>query len=205
MSAPANSTEKVVLIHGWISHTLLMKPLEWRFQRAGYATCNWGYRSLRGSIAEHASAFAKFLSEVDQTQNAVPFHVVAHSMGSIVTRTVLQQHAFKNLGRVVMLCPPNRGSHMARRASALLGGRLRTLSEISDALDSYVNQLPLYVQSQIGIVIASGDRVIVEPATRLENATDYVTVPGMHNSVLFKQRVADLCVQFLKNGRFSEV
>ncbi len=204
MKNPAVSLEKVVLIHGWISHRWLMKPLEWRLRRAGYATYNWGYRSLSRSIAEHASQFADCLHEVDALQNEVPFHVIAHSMGSIVTRCVLQQHKFHNLGRVVFLCPPNRGSHMARRASTLLGKRLRTLEEISDAADSFVNRLPLETQAQVGIVVASGDRVIYEAATRLEDAIDYLLVPGMHNSVLFKPRVADACARFLRTGKFQE-
>ncbi len=101
-----------------------------------------------------------------------------------------------------MLCPPNRGSHMARRASQWIGQRVRTLAEISDAADSFVNQLPPATRAQVGIVIASGDRVIYGDATRLEDAVDYATVPGMHNAVLFKRRVVELCIQFLRTGHF---
>ena len=201
--SPDSTCEKVVLIHGWISHRVLMKPMESRFRRAGYDTCNWGYRSLMRSIAEHAEDFAKLLHEVDAAQSSAPFHIVAHSMGSIITRGVLQHHEFANLGRIVLLCPPNRGSHMARRASQVIRNRCRTLFEISDATDSYVNQLPQDTRAQIGIVIANGDRVIHEPATRLTGALDYVTVPGMHNSVLFQKEVGELCVQFLRTGRFK--
>ncbi len=204
MSADLAPIEKVVLIHGWISHPLLMKPLEWRLQRAGYGTSNWGYRSLRHSIPDHARDFAAYLQTLDQAPRGVKFHIVTHSLGSIITRCVLQHNRFEHLGRVVMLCPPNRGSHMARRATALIGSRLRTLAEISDATDSFVNQLPLSTHAQIGIIIAAGDRVIYDKATRLDDALDYATVPGMHNAVIFKRRVVDLCVRFLKIGKFDE-
>lgn len=204
MSTTSTPAEKVVLIHGWVSHPVLMKPLEWRLQRAGFTTCNWGYRSLQHSIHDHARDFGDYLRELDQASSGQTFHIVAHSLGSIITRCVLQNQRLEHLGRVVMLCPPNRGSHMARRATELLGNRLRTLSEISDAADSFVNQLPLTANAQIGIIAAAGDRVVYDSATRLDNAVDYATVPGMHNAVLFKQRVVTLCVRFIKNGKFDE-
>ena len=204
MSTDPQDNETVVLIHGWVSHRYLMKPLEWRIQRAGYATHNWGYRSLRLSIEEHAVDFASFLHKRDQT-SALPFHIIAHSMGSIVVRWVLQHHNFENLGRIVMLCPPNRGSHMARRVSTVLRGRLGTLDQISDRPDSFVNLLPSQTGKQIGIVVASGDLVVHTDATQLADVTDNVIVPGMHNSVLFKQSVVDLCVRFLKTGKFTSL
>jgi pimeloyl-ACP methyl ester carboxylesterase len=202
MPSELQQPETVVLIHGWISHRYLMKPLEWRIQRAGYATRNWGYRSLRASIEDHAEDFASYLHGLDQSTSA-PFHIITHSMGSIVTRWVLQHHQFAHLGRIVMLCPPNRGSHMARRVSTVLRGSLGTLDQISDRPDSFVNQLPLQTGKPIGIVVASGDRVVRPDATQLADAADTVHVPGMHNTVLFKQSVVDLCVRFLKTGKFT--
>ena len=204
-SGPADKREIVVLIHGWVSHRALMKPLEWRFRRLGYATRNWSYRSLRGSIEEHASEFASYLMDLQKSAGEVTFHIVAHSLGSIITRSALQNHHFENLGRVIMLCPPNRGSHMARRASSALQGRIRMLDEITDRIDSFVNQLPTSTGVEVGIVAASGDLVVAPQATGLDDATDYVVVPGMHSSVLFKQSVVDLCANFLRKGRFQPI
>ncbi len=73
-------SETIVLIHGLISHPWIMKPLEWRLQRAGFATRNWGYRSLSGSNADHAKRFAEYLRGVDAEPNVRRFHIVAHSM-----------------------------------------------------------------------------------------------------------------------------
>lgn len=202
MAIDQQNKETVVFIHGWISHRFIMKPLEWRMRRAGYDTHNWGYRSLHATIEKHAEDFAAYLHKLDQSSSA-PFHIIAHSMGSIVTRWVLQHHQFTKLGRIVMLCPPNRGSHMASRVSRVLRGSLGTLDQISDRPDSFVNCLPAQTGKQIGIVIASGDLVVQANATQLDDATDYATVPGMHNSVLFKQSVVDLCVRFLKSGSFT--
>ena len=201
----SDSREIVVLIHGWVSHRALMKPLEWRFQRLGYATRNWGYHSLRGSIEQHAVEFASYLDALQKSATDATFHIVAHSMGSIITRCVLQHHHFEQLGRVIMLCPPNRGSHMARRASTLLRRNLRTLDEITDRADSLVNQLPTSTGAQVGIVAARNDLVVDLNATHLDDARDFVIVPGMHNSVLFKQNVVDLCANFLRDGCFRPV
>jgi hypothetical protein len=92
---------------------------------------------------------------------------------------------------------------MARRAFGVLGRRIRTLDEITDRAESFVNQLPTSTGVEVGIVAASGDLVVASEATGLDDATDFVIVPGMHNSVLFKQRVVDLCANFLREGRFK--
>jgi hypothetical protein len=94
---------------------------------------------------------------------------------------------------------------MARRASAALQRSIRTLDEISDRADSYVNQLPTSTGVQVGIIAASGDLVVAPEATYLEDATDFVIVPGMHNSVLFKRSIVDLCQNFLREGRFQTI
>lgn len=126
-------------------------------------------------------------------------------MGCIITRCVLQNHRFEKLGRVVMLCPPNRGSHMARRVSDLLRRSLRTLDEITDRDDSFVNQLPTSPGVQVGIIAASSDLVVENKATRLDDVTDYALVSGLHNSVLFKRSVVDLCDNFLRAGQFQRI
>lgn len=38
--------ETIVIIHGFAAHRWLMLPLARRLRQAGYATLNWGYRSM---------------------------------------------------------------------------------------------------------------------------------------------------------------
>jgi pimeloyl-ACP methyl ester carboxylesterase len=180
-----------------------MQVLRWRLQRAGFATFNWGYRSWWGDVETHAEAFAVWLSKLEQSGEFARIHIVAHSLGSIVTRCMLVKHQFPLLGRIVMLCPPNRGSHMATLAAGLLPP-LKTLQQIADGEASWVNQLPQTMPVETGVVVAQGDRVVRPAATQINGVTEYVEVPGMHTAVLFRRRVAELCVEFLRTGHFTQ-
>ena len=203
--AGSEAREAVVLIHGLGAHWALMQPLAWRLKRAGFATMNWGYRSFTRDIETHAEALAEWLTKLDNSGTCDRFHLVAHSLGSILIRCMLLKHQFVHLGRIVMLTPPNRGSHMATFVTPYLPASLRTLHQITDRDDSFVNQLPQTLPVETGIIAAKGDRVVNGLATQLDGATDFVQVPGMHNAVLFRPRVAELCIRFLRTGKFLTV
>jgi pimeloyl-ACP methyl ester carboxylesterase len=196
-------SETVVLIHGWFSHSWLMHPLAVRFKRAGYLTRIWSYPSLRSNIESHADELSNYLNRMVESEGVTQFSIVAHSMGSIVTRCALQRSQIPGLARVVMLCPPNQGSHVATAVSRVIGARLQTLDQITDRPDSFVNQLSKSLDVEVGIVSARGDRVIRNGATLLDEFQDHVEVPGMHTMVLFRKLAADLCIQFLKTGKFK--
>lgn len=89
-----------------------MRSLEKRLQREGFRTLNLTYPSRRqdlAALAEHIHpAVAAFLED----QNG-PVHFIGHSMGGLLIRYYLAMHAPQNLGRIVMLGTPNRGTEVA--------------------------------------------------------------------------------------------
>ena len=90
-------------------------------------------------------------------------HLVTHSMGGIIARTMFADFEFQNLGRVVMLAPPHRGSHMARKLTPLVGWLSPSLEQLSDSADSFVNRLPNTLKQkeiEFGIIESTKDRVI---------------------------------------------
>ena len=99
----------VVLIHGFGGKRIWMAPLATRLSQK-YDVRTWSYFSFGGSIERHGNRFADYIDSLEAESN---INIVAHSMGSIVTRSALQRINNK-VNRVVLLAPPNSGSHVAR-------------------------------------------------------------------------------------------
>ena len=101
----SSEQDMVVVIHGYASHWLIMEPLRYRLTRRGFDAVSWSYRSLWTDTQPHADRLRDHLAELDQS--GVSYHIVAHSMGSIVTRAALLESKATGLGRIVFITPPD--------------------------------------------------------------------------------------------------
>ncbi|GAB5402472.1 MAG: alpha/beta fold hydrolase [Aureliella sp.] len=192
----------VLLTHGYAGSALLLRRLAIACESAGFHASRWGYASIPFGVERHARLLQERL---ERLQGAKRMHVVTHSMGAVVLRRALMDYQPPNLERIVMLCPPNHGSHAARRFAKRLGWLSPSLRQITDAEDSYVNQLPgdIATQFEVGVVIAAGDFVVAPESTQLSGVRDTVTIPGMHSALLFKPETGRQVVHFLSHGRFD--
>jgi pimeloyl-ACP methyl ester carboxylesterase len=192
--------QSVILIHGLISSSLLLRPLARRIRKHGFDTRFWSYLSLRGSIDTHAERLIQFI----ENQQLSNFHLVAHSMGSIICRRALLDLSPNLVDRFVMLAPPNQGSHVATRFSKALGRICPALDELSDRSDSYVRKLGIPSGIETGIVGANGDLVVRPSSLSLGNEIDTVSFPGMHSQLLLRSDAAESVANFLRTGSFNK-
>lgn len=198
--------ETVVLVHGLGGSRLDMWPIARRLRRKGFSVRNWSYRSVGKRIETHAERLGAELSALDESCSAARFHLVTHSMGGIIARTMFESYRFDKLGRVIMLAPPHRGSHAARKIAPYLGWLTPSLAQLSDAVDSFVNTLPNSLhQNEIdfGIVEASKDRVIASGGVFLEGHRDFARVDGHHGILTWYPRTIELVENFLTHGTFD--
>lgn len=86
-----SSAETVVLVHGLATHKLAMAPLGRYLTRKGFAVINWGYPSITRAIDTHVAGLAGLLDELERSSPGAPYHLVTHSMGSIIARSALVQ------------------------------------------------------------------------------------------------------------------
>jgi hypothetical protein len=195
-----------------------MKFLENRLERAGYRTLNTAYPSREYPLHR----LADFLwREIDRrhVHRAPRVHFVTHSMGGILLRIMFLKKKPPNLGRVVMLGPPNRGAEVVdclkeyRIFQVLLGPAAVRLG--TRPPESLPAMLPS-VDFELGVII--GDRGWKSPFVRCiprENdgmvSVAHAKVPGMadclvlpvdHTGVLLNPRAADAVRWFLATGRF---
>ena len=206
--------DSVVLLHGlWRSRWSMVLPY-WRLRAAGFHVVGIDYPSRSRPIEELARHVAERLPDAAA---AGRLHFLTHSLGGLVTRHLIRTRRPANLGRVVMLSPPNQGSHLARRLQ-----RSRFMRAAAGPIGPLLTSAPGEVATLLGPVdfdlgIIAGDtrrsvlsgwfegpsdgRVTVDEA-RVEGMADLLVVPRGHAFIMNDPRVIDQAIHFLRHGQF---
>lgn len=203
--------DTVVLLHGLGRTPLSMLALSIAARRRGYRVINWHYRSALHSIAEHADAFAR---EVAPRLTGAPrVHFITHSLGGIVVRQFLATHPLPNLGRVVMLAPPNGGSEVADRVRRWV----RPARELGTDDASVPRTLPA-PRYEVGVIAGSrshiplfsrwmhgvpNDGVVAVERTRLEGMRDFRVRHRTHTFLPWSRDGIAETFRFVEEGRFG--
>jgi pimeloyl-ACP methyl ester carboxylesterase len=202
--------ELVVLIHGLGRTPASMLAMSLAARCRGYRVLNWRYRSTRATIAAHAESLARTLAR----HSAAPrVHFITHSLGGIVLRHFLATHPLPNLGRVVMLAPPNRGSEVADRLqrSKLVNRLIIPASELGTrGVPSQLPKanFPLAViagsRSHIPLVDAwlhgaPNDGVVSVESTKVAGMQEFHVLHRTHTLLPWSPDAIDAAFRFLQN------
>ncbi len=200
--APEAPRELVVLVHGMGRSQFSMVPMQHRLGKQGFRTLNYGYDSFGPDIATIAEDLNAVIARETEGDPPAKVHFVTHSLGGIVVRQLIADDRPENLGRVVMMAPPNQGSHTADRLSRWVGWMLRPISELKTENSTVAAMAPPEAV-EIAIIAGDSDGKVSLEESQLEGAAEHVVVESGHTFIMNKPSVARLTGCFLRTGATS--
>jgi hypothetical protein len=206
-----------MVVHGLARTSASMLLLGARLEEAGYRVVSFGYPSRHEPMDQLVERLRTALAEC--CLDAPRVHFVTHSMGGIVVWNYLQGSTPPNLGRVVMLAPPARGSEVIDELADAAPVR-DFLGPAGSRLGTGQDDLPAAlapVDFEVGVIAGErslnpfGSEIIPGPddgkvaveRARVPGAADFLVLPAPHTFIMNRRDVAEETVRFLRSGRFG--
>jgi pimeloyl-ACP methyl ester carboxylesterase len=210
------SRETLVLLHGLGRSAWSMRAIEQALSN-DYHIINKTYPSRKHSIEQLAEiAIGSLRGELADSEKV---HFVTHSLGGILERQYLYQHHLPNIGRTVMLGPPNQGSELAE---FLLDYKLFEWvnGPAGQQLGTTENSLPISlgnVSYAVGIIAGNrsfnplfsrfftgeDDGKVSVERSKVNGMTDHLVLPTTHTFMMRNPKVIEQIRHFLIYGKFS--
>lgn len=196
-----------------------MEHLEAHLTKQNYFVVNQGYPSREKSVAQLSQeAIPPALSKCG---GAKRINFVTDSLGGILVRYHLSQADIPNLGRVVMLAPPNQGSEVPDKLGDMPG-----FSQINgpagQELGTENSSLPRRLGAadfDLGVVAGNrsinlflsmlipgkDDGKVSVDNTKLDGMNDHITLPVSHPFIMRDDDAIYQVSQYLALGRFDHI
>lgn len=210
----------VVLLHGLNRSYRAMSKMAVGLQDAGFTTANVDYPSQTATVEDLAPLAINEGLEKCRETDAVKIHFVTHSIGGILLRYAHNQSPIPELGRVVMLAPPNNGSEIVDVTRDWPTFELFS-GEAGLQLGTDENSIPSQlgpVDFELGIVAGTGtinpilSAILPEPndgkvsveSTKVSGMDDFLLVGNSHRYIVSSDKVIQNTTAFLRDGKFLE-
>lgn len=213
----ASNAACVVLLHGLARTSDSMETLQQALEEQGYQTVNDGYPSREHAVEQLAElAIAPAIAKCSAEE---PIHFVTHSLGGILVRQYLSEHDIENLGRVVMLGPPNGGSEVVDELGDVPGFHFIN-GEAGMQLGTGELSVPRRLGKadfDVGIIAGTrsvnlilstlipgpNDGKVSTQNAKLEGMRDYIELPVTHTFMMSNKQVIEQVIAYLKTGGFE--
>ncbi len=214
------AAECVVLLHGLARTSSSMNRMQEALLKENFLVANVDYPSRDYAIEELATMAVEEGLDMCRAHDGVArIHFVTHSLGGILVRQYLSMETIDELGRVVMLGPPNQGSGAVDELVDVPGfdwingpaGRQLGKGEESVPLKLGPVDFELGVIAGTHTIDPITSAVLDDPDdgrvsvvdTQVEGMDDFVVVEHSHAFMMRMQRPISLTIEFLRNGSFG--
>jgi triacylglycerol lipase len=210
---------QVVLLHGLSRTFRSMEVMSQALRAADYTVCNVDYPSREHLIPELASDYVVPAIYACGLDASAPIHFVTHSMGGIIVRQISVAKDLPNVGRVVMLSPPNQGSEVIDAIGdnwlfQVLNGPAGT--QLGTAARSTPNSLGP-PEFQLGVITGNStinpilstiipgedDGKVAVKRAKVDGMQDFLVLPVSHPFIMRDEAVIRQSLYFLANGYFD--
>lgn len=187
-----------------------MALLGFRLKREGYEVHHFGYRPRHDSLDDLSDRLHRLVHE---RVEAPRYHFIGHSLGNIIVRHGFRRGYREELGRVVMLAPPNGPASLAsslRHSTLYQWWTGDSGQKLGD--EAFYRGLPVpgvefgVVAGDLGPAFTFGepnDGVVRVENTKLVGMKDFIIVHHTHTLIMMAADTFELAVRFLETGSFA--
>lgn len=220
LTATSARADCVVLLHGLSRSENSMRVLQGVLDLHGYRVVNETYPSQDTLIGDLVAYVERSAARCGTER----LHFVTHSLGGILVRAWLAQGHPPNLGRVVMLAPPNHGSEIVdtfaesdlmRRLLVWYNGP--TVPQLGTDAGSVPNRLPTRVDFDLGVIAGDipinplgpividgpNDGTVSVASTMIDGMRDHIVINASHTLIMLNPVAIAEVLEFLHNGVFD--
>ena len=215
------NAECVVLLHGLAKSSRSMNKVEDALLASGFSTVNIDYPSREKPIDLLAQEAIPNGIAGCRAQSAERIHFVTHSMGAILVRQYLAENEFRELGRVVMLSPPNQGTVVIDRLEGF-PGFARIVGPAGAQLGTNGESVPRQlgpVNFDVGIIAGDksinlifsriipgeDDSMVSIESAKIEGMSDFLILHETHLGITRSEESISQIIRFLMNGEFTDL
>lgn len=212
---PKMSGEGVLLVHGITRSSKSMAAYRPPLEKAGFQVFPFDYPSTRVDLETAADYLHQVIESLDGIER---LHIVAHSMGGVVTRTYRAKHHDERLNRLVLVGSPQKGAELADLMRGKANLVFKTIfgpagQQLVTDSNGFLKKLP--TPDIEFAVIAGGhppngfnplipgddDGIVSLESTRLSGAADFLFVESLHLALNRNDATHAATVRFLQSGR----
>lgn len=208
-----------VLLHGLARSSTAMNKLASELEGAGHRVCNIDYPSRHHAIEVLAHQYVLPALHKCFGPSLPKLNFVTHSLGGIILRQLRHDGALADIGRAVMLGPPNGGSEVVDKLGGLAPFRWLNGpagAQLGTAADSVPNSLGP-ADFELGIIAGNfsinlilstfipgdDDGKVSLTSAQLQGMRDSIVLPVSHPFLMKNQLAIVQTLHFLAHGKFK--